>query len=116
MLFISILLLFGSCGNDDTSNTRIYIEGTVKTSLSQNEVELKIKNQERIISSTFLENSGKFQMSGPLFSGNSELISNQKIKSFSTNKIGLELSKDSMSIIVPSAVSYILFNEIQLVK
>ena len=112
--FASLLLL--SCSNDDTSNTRIYVEGIIKTSLPANEIELKLVNEERTISSTKLESNGQFIMSGPVFSGNTTLISNQKIKMFSSDKQGLQISGDSLSIIIPSTISYLKFNEIQLAR
>ena len=103
-----------SCNNEDSNGTRVYIEGKLITSLPTNEIGLNITSNQRIVAETSLNPNQSFVLSGPNLGGDISLVSNQKIQSFTTEKTGLKLSKDSLSILIPASISYLKFNEIKL--
>ena len=116
LLLILFAFLLISCNNNDENNTRIYIEGNVITTLPLEKIAISIKSGDRIIAETHPQPNTYFILSGPSLETENALIFNEKIKKFSTDKIGLQLSKDSMSIKIPSSISYLKFNSIELTK
>jgi len=106
-----------SCRSDDLSNTRAYVEGKIATeNISFDEINIFIKSENKVVAQTIPTSSGNFVLSGPLFSEGFSVHFNEKIKSFSASKSNCSISEDSLSIIVPEDVSYIVFSEVKLKK
>jgi len=106
-----------SCGSDDLSSTRAYVEGKVKTeTLYLEDLNISITSENKTVARTIPTSSGNFVLSGPLFSDGFSVNFNEKIKTFSASRSGCTLSEDSLSIIVPEGVSYITFSEITMQK
>lgn len=111
---IAIIATISSCKSDDDSQIfRAYVEGKIVTSnpeLLRNSIRLKSNN--RTIAETLPKESGSFVMAGPYETGDYDLIFSNKIKSFSTSNAGCKISKDSTTIIIPSGVTFITFDQI----
>jgi len=112
--FIAFLL---SCGSDDLSSTRAYVEGKVKTeTLYLEDLKISITSENKTVAQTVPTSSGNFVLSGPLFSEGFSVNFNEKIKSFSASKSGCTLSDDSLSIHIPERISHIIFSEVTMQK
>lgn len=115
MLFIALLLL--SCRSDSQENPRAYVEGKViSATVDYNKFLLKIISESTIVAETMLASDGNFKLSGPIGKNGFDIVSTEKIKTFSTDKTGPELSSDGLKILVPAGITYIKFNEIVLEK
>lgn len=115
MLFIALLLL--SCRSDSQDNPRAYVEGKViSATVDYNKFLLKISSESTIVAETMLASDGNFKLSGPIEKNGFDIVSTEKIKTFSTDKTGLEISSDGFKIRVPAGITYIKFNEIVLEK
>ena len=115
ILFIALLLL--SCRSDSQDNPRAYVEGKViSATVDYNKFLLKIISESTIVAETMLASDGNFKLSGPIKKNGFDVVSTEKIKTFSTDKTGPELSSDGLKIRVPAGITYIKFNEIVLEK
>ena len=115
LFFIISFFVFTACGSDDLGTTRAYVEGKISTS-GFSEVNISITSAGKIVAQTIPTSKGSFVLSGPLFSGDFTVNFTKKIESFATTKTNCTLSKDSLSIIVPQPISYIIFDDIKLKK
>lgn len=110
-----LLLLFVGCGSDDFTNVRAFVEGNVSSAtVALDEVDLHLESQNKVIAQTKLTSGGHFVLSGPLFSEGFQLVSNKKIKSFTSSKPGCTISPDFFSINIPAGVTYVEFPNIEL--
>lgn len=115
MLFIALLLL--SCRSDSQDNPRAYVEGKlISATVDYNKFLLKISTESTIVAETMLASDGNFKLSGPIRKNGFDIVSTEKIKTFSTDKTGLQISSDGLKIRVPAGITYIKFNEIVLEK
>ena len=115
ILFIALLLL--SCRSDSQDNPRAYVEGKViSATVDYNKFLLKISSESTIVAETMLASDGNFKLSGPIGETGFEMIATEKIKTFSADKTGLQISSDGLKISVPAGITYIKFNEIVLEK
>ena len=115
ILFIALLLL--SCRSDLQDNPRAYVEGKViSATVDYNKFLLKISSESTIVAETMLASDGNFKLSGPIKKNGFDIVSTEKIKTFSTDKTGLQISSDGFKIRVPAGITYIKFNEIVLEK
>lgn len=115
LFFPLIFLIFINCQSENRDNSRAYVEGKISESkLPFSKISVKIIDNSSAIAETYPKPSGDFALSGPLFSDSFSLEFNTKIKSFSASKSGLEISADSLQIIVPAGISYISFTDIKL--
>ena len=115
ILFIALLLL--SCRSDSQDNPRAYVEGKViSATVDYNKFLLKISSESTIVAETMLASDGNFKLSGPIGKNGFDIVSTEKIKTFSTDKTGLQISSDGFKIRVPAGITYIKFNEIVLEK
>ncbi len=110
---LSLFALF-SCGRQDFSNTRAYVEGTITSSQTSEDITIEIISNGKSVAATSLSGNRNFVLSGPLFGQGFSLLLSSKIESFDSNRSGLILSADSMSIAVPAGISYLTFNNIRL--
>lgn len=114
-LFIALLLL--SCRSDSQDNPRAYVEGKlISATVDYNKFLLKISTESTIVAETMLASDGNFKLSGPIRKNGFDIVSTEKIKTFSTDKTGLQISSDGLKIRVPAGITYIKFNEIVLEK
>lgn len=112
---VFLLMLFFGCTSEDRNNSRVYIEGKITgNNIFFDEVSINAFSNDKNIATAIPESSGDFVLSGPLLSDSFHLVFNRKIESFSSSKNGCTLSADSLKILVPSGVTYITFNEIEL--
>lgn len=110
-----LLAFFFGCTSEDRSNSRVYIEGKITgKNIFFDEVSINAFSNNKNIATAIPESSGNFILSGPLLSDGFHLVFNRKIKSFSSSKSGCTLSADSLKILVPSGITYLTFNEIEL--
>ena len=114
LLLLGLLLIMG-CRSDSPENSRAYVEGKVSASLIDFDLyKIKIEQNNRIVAEAFLDQDGTFKLSGPITNEGYSITSPEKIASFSSDKQGLVLSPDQLSIKVPSGNTYLKFNEIKL--
>lgn len=114
-LFFTLYLftIFLGCQTDSRTNPRAYVEGNVtSTNLESAEITVTISSENTAVAVTIPESSGKFTVSGPLFSDSFSLVFNAKVKSFKSSKSGCTVSDDALSISVPAGTTYITFTEI----
>jgi hypothetical protein len=115
IFFLLFLCIFFGCNRADQNNYRIYAEGKIiGNGINPDQLLVKIFSNNTKIAETIPETSGSFVLSGPRISSECSLSINKKIMSFSASKQGCKLSPDSMQIIIPSGITYIVFNEINL--
>ena len=116
-LMLIIALLFLSCRSDSQDNPRAYVEGKViSATVDYNKFLLKIISESTIVAETMLASDGNFKLSGPIGKNGFDIVSTEKIKTFSADKTGPKLSSDGLKILVPAGITYIKFNEIVLEK
>ena len=116
-LVLIIALLFLSCRSDSQDNPRAYVEGKViSATVDYNKFLLKIISESTIVAETMLASDGNFKLSGPIKKNGFDVVSTEKIKTFSADKTGLQISSDGLKISVPAGITYIKFNEIVLEK
>ena len=116
-LVLIIALLFLSCRSDSQENPRAFVEGkVVSATVDYNKFMLRIISENTVAAETLLETGGNFKLSGPIGETGFEMIATEKIKTFSTDKTGLQISSDGFKIRVPAGITYIKFNEIVLEK
>ena len=114
-LVLIIALLFLSCRSDSQDNPRAYVEGKViSATVDYNKFLLKIISESTIVAETMLASDGNFKLSGPIGKNGFDIVSTEKIKTFSADKTGLQISSDGLKISVPAGITYIKFNEIVL--
>ena len=114
-LVLIIALLFLSCRSDSQENPRALVEGkVVSATVDYNKFLLKIINESTIVAETMLPSDGNFKLSGPIGKNGFDVVSTEKIKTFSTDKTGLQISSDGLKISVPAGITYLKFNEIVL--
>ena len=114
-LILIIALLFLSCRSDSQDNPRAYVEGKViSATVDYNKFLLKIISESTIVAETMLASDGNFKLSGPIGKNGFDIVSTEKIKTFSADKTGLQISSDGLKISVPAGITYIKFNEIVL--
>ena len=112
---IFLLLLLLGCDSESRENSRAYVEGNLTgNTINLSKMTVKIMSAERNVAEVIPNNSGQFVISGPLISDAFSLKLNKKIKSFSTSKAGCTLSSDSLEIIVPAGITYIIFDNIEM--
>lgn len=116
-LILIIALLFLSCRSDSQENPRAFVEGkVVSATVDYNKFMLRIISENTVVAETLLETGGNFKLSGPIGKNGFDIVSTEKIKTFSTDKTGLQISSDGFKIRVPAGITYIKFNEIVLEK
>ena len=116
-LVLIIALLFLSCRSDSQENPRAFVEGkVVSATVDYNKFLLKISSENTVVAETMLASDGNFKLSGPIGKNGFDIVSTEKIKTFSTDKTGLQISTDGFKIRVPAGITYIKFNEIVLEK
>ena len=116
-LVLIIALLFLSCRSDSQDNPRAYVEGKViSATVDYNKFLLKIISESTIVAETMLASDGNFKLSGPIGKNGFDIVSTEKIITFSADKTGPKLSSDGLKILVPAGITYIKFNEIVLEK
>ena len=116
-LMLIIALLFLSCRSDSQENPRAFVEGkVVSATVDYNKFMLRIISENTVVAETLLETGGNFKLSGPIGKTGFEMIATEKIKTFSADKTGLQISSDGLKISVPAGITYIKFNEIVLEK
>ena len=114
-LVLIIALLFMSCRSDSQENPRALVEGkVVSATVDYNKFMLRIISENTVVAETLLETGGNFKLSGPIGKTGFEMIATEKIKTFSADKTGLQISSDGLKISVPAGITYIKFNEIVL--
>ena len=114
-LVLIIALLFLSCRSDSQENPRALVEGkVVSATVDYNKFMLRIISENTVVAETLLETGGNFKLSGPIGETGFEMIATEKIKTFSADKTGLQISSDGLKISVPAGITYIKFNEIVL--
>ena len=114
-LMLIIALLFLSCRSDSQENPRALVEGkVVSATVDYNKFMLRIISENTVVAETLLETGGNFKLSGPIGETGFEMIATEKIKTFSADKTGLQISSDGLKISVPAGITYIKFNEIVL--
>ena len=114
-LMLIIALLFLSCRSDSQENPRALVEGkVVAATVDYNKFMLRIISENTVVAETLLETGGNFKLSGPIGKTGFEMIATEKIKTFSADKTGLQISSDGLKISVPAGITYIKFNEIVL--
>ena len=114
-LVLIIALLFLSCRSDSQENPRALVEGkVVAATVDYNKFMLRIISENTVVAETLLETGGNFKLSGPIGKTGFEMIATEKIKTFSADKTGLQISSDGLKISVPAGITYIKFNEIVL--
>lgn len=114
-LILIIALLFLSCRSDSQENPRAFVEGkVVSATVDYNKFMLRIISENTVVAETLLETGGNFKLSGPIGETGFEMIATEKIKTFSADKTGLQISSDGLKISVPVGITYIKFNEIVL--
>ena len=114
-LVLIIALLFLSCRSDSQENPRALVEGkVVSATVDYNKFMLRIISENTVVAETLLETGGNFKLSGPIGKTGFEMIATEKIKTFSADKTGLQISSDGLKISVPAGITYIKFNEIVL--
>lgn len=115
---VSILILSVlSCRNDAKENPRAYVEGkVVSLTVDYQKFRLRLISKDIETAETQLSNAGAFQLSGPISGDGFAIMASEKIRSFSTDKSGLQLSADSLQINVPKGVTYLKFHEIVLAR
>ena len=114
-LMLIIALLFLSCRSDSQENPRALVEGkVVSATVDYNKFMLRIISENTVVAETLLETGGNFKLSGPIGKTGFEMIATEKIKTFSADKTGLQISSDGLKISVPAGITYIKFNEIVL--
>ena len=114
-LFFALILctIFLGCTSDNRNNPRAYVEGTVtSTNLQLAEITVMINSENTVVAETIPDNSGKFILSGPLFTESFSLGFNSKVKSFKSSKAGCTTSADGLQILVPTGTTYLTFSEI----
>lgn len=114
--FLALPLLLISCGQDDLSSTRAYVEGKIKSPTITEEFRIVLESDGKTVAETTPNSSGNFVLSGPLFSEGFSVNFPQKIETFTSSKSGCSISEDSLSITIPKGISYITFTEISLKK
>lgn len=109
-------LMTMQCKDDDTQIFRTYAEGKITYSdakFLQDPIHL-IKDK-KIIAETYPKDNGNFVLAGPYDKGTYQLqLKNYKIKSFSTDTKGCQISADSLAIEIPDGITYVIFNNIEL--
>ena len=114
-LMLIIALLFLSCRSDSQENPRALVEGkVVSATVDYNKFMLRIISENTVVAETLLETGGNFKLSGPIGKTGFEMIATEKIKTFSADKTGLQISSDGLKISVPAGITYLKFNEIVL--
>lgn len=112
---VFLLTVFAGCTSEDRANSRVYVEGKITgKNIFFDEVSINAFSNNKNIATTIPESSGDFVLSGPLLTDSFHLVFSRKIKSFSSSKSGCTLSTDSLKIHVPSGITYLTFNEIEL--
>lgn len=111
---LSILLI--QCKDDDANIFRAYVEGKFTYSDGKFlEEPIHLVVNKKIIAESFPKESGSFVLAGPYDKGAYKLqLQDFKIRSFSTDTQGCKISSDSLSIEIPSGVTYVIFNDITL--
>ena len=111
---LPILLL--QCKDDDASIFRAYVEGKFTYSDGKFlEEPVRLVVDKKIIAESYPKESGSFVLAGPYNKGAYKLqLKDFKIKSFSTDTQGCKISSDSLSIEIPSGVTYVIFKDITL--
>ena len=114
-LVLIIALLFMSCRSDSQENPRAFVEGkVVSATVDYNKFMLRIISENTVVAETLLETGGNFKLSGPIGKNGFDIVSTEKIITFSADKTGLQISSDGLKISVPAGITYIKFNEIVL--
>lgn len=112
--FIFLFLLL-SCKTTGDEQSRAFLEGIIITNFPVDDIFLKIKSENTIVSETKPNASKKFSISGPLLGKVFFLVSNKKIKSVSGNK-DLKITSDSLSVEFPAGFNYINNLELKLAE
>ena len=116
-LMLIIALLFLSCRSDSQENPRAFVEGkVVSATVDYNKFMLRIISENTVVAETLLASDGNFKLSGPIGKNGFDIVSTEKIITFSADKTGPKLSSDGLRILVPAGITYIKFNEIVLEK
>lgn len=115
LLTVFSLTVLMACTSDSRTNSRAYVEGIVTgPNVDFAEITISLKSEDKNIAETIPETSGRFVVSGPIFSETFSVLLNKKIKSFSASKSGCTLSADQLEILIPPGTTYLTFNEIML--
>lgn len=113
-ILILLLLSILSCGSDDITNTRAYVEGKAESQTSKPEdIEFSLLSDGKTIAQTTPTSNGTFVLSGPLLGQKFSFKSNKKIRSIVTSQSGLQFAADSLSVDVPSGVNYLFISKIE---
>lgn len=110
-------LSFSCKSSDDSDLFRAYVEGKVMPGPNSAEdfmiSPIHLISNNRIIGETFPKENGQFVIAGPYASGDYKLQFKSKIKTFSSTNTSCKIASDSVSIVIPSGVTYLVFNEIK---
>ncbi|WP_027377038.1 hypothetical protein [Kaistella palustris] len=116
-IFATVFALFilWSCNSESRANPRAYVEGKITgTGLDYRKITVKLSSGSTNVAETIPDNAGDFTLSGPLTADSFSVAVNKKISSFSSSKPGCYIAADSLQIVVPAGISYIIFNDIKL--
>lgn len=117
-IFSCVVLFTVSCkSSDDSDLFRAYVEGKMtlgpKSASNLMTSPIHLVSNNRIIGETFPKDNGQFVVAGPYTTGDYKLLFKSKIESFSGGNPQCKIDGDSLSIIIPSGVTYLIFNEIK---
>lgn len=118
--FLGISLVFitfaNSCkSSGDSDLFRAYVEGKMIPGTNPDLMisPIHLVSNNRIIGETFPKDNGQFVIAGPYSSGEYKLQFKSKIKHFSSSNPHCKIASDSLSILIPSGETYLIFEEIK---